>query len=65
MAWQDEQPPWGKGGKTPSPEEFIAELLKKLKAFFGSGNGSGSGATPGDEGGMGTVNAPPKSFLGG
>ncbi len=69
MAWQDEQPPWGKGGKTPSPEEFIAELLKKLKTFFGSGSGSGSssdsGAAPGDEGGMGTVNVPPKGFLGG
>ncbi len=49
MAWQDEQPPWGKGGKTPSPEDFIADLLKKLKASFGGGNG----APPGDEGGQG------------
>jgi len=67
MAWQDEQPPWGKGGKTPSPEEFIAELLKKLKSFFGSGSGSSSdsGAAPGNEGGQGTVNVPPKGFLGG
>ena len=43
MAWQDEQSPWGKGGRTPSPEEFIAELLKKLKQTFGGG-GSGAGA---------------------
>ena len=44
MAWQDEQPPWGKGGRTPSPEEFIADLLKKLKQTFGGG---GSSAPPG------------------
>jgi len=35
MAWQDEQPPWSKGGKTPSPEDFIADILKKLKTSFG------------------------------
>ena len=48
MAWQDEQPPWGKGGKTPSPEDLIADLLKKLKQTFGGG---GSPRPPGDEGG--------------
>ena len=45
MAWQDEQPPWGKGGRPQSPEDFIAELLKKLKSSFGGG---GSNVPPGD-----------------
>jgi membrane protease subunit HflK len=48
MAWQDEQPPWGRGGKTPSPEDLIADLLKKLKQIFGGG---GAARPPGDEGG--------------
>ena len=38
MAWQDEQSPWGKGGRTPSPEDFIAEFE------FWSGGGSGADA---------------------
>ena len=44
MAWQDEQPPWGKGGRSQSPEDFIAGLLKKLKESLGGG---GSGPPPG------------------
>ena len=47
MAWQDEQPPWGKGGRSKSPEDFIAELLKKLKESLGGG---GSGPPSGGEG---------------
>ncbi len=62
MAWQDEQPPWGKGGKTPSPEDFIAELLKKLKASFG---GSDNGAPPGEEGGPAPAGGPPAGLFGG
>ncbi len=62
MAWQDDQSPWGKGGKTPSPEEFITNLLKKLKASFGGG---GSGGVPGDEGGQGTEGGPRKGLFGG
>ena len=62
MAWQDEQPPWGKGGRTPSPEEFIAELLKKLKQTFGGG---GSGAPPGEEGGEPPAGRPPAGLFGG
>ena len=46
MAWQDGQPPWGKGGRPKSPEDFIAELLKKLKASF---SGGGGGVPPGGE----------------
>ena len=62
MAWQDEQPPWGKGGKTPSPEDFIAELLKKLKASFGGGGG----APPGDgDGSQGPIGGAPSGLFGG
>ena len=62
MAWQDEPPPWGKGGRTPSPEDFIADLLKKLKQTFGGG---GSGAPPGDEGGDVISGGTPSGLLGG
>src|SRR5210317_643526 len=48
MAWQDEQSPWGKGGKTPSPEQFIADILKKLKESFGGGGGTPPGGDNGD-----------------
>ena len=65
MAWQDNQSPWGKGGKTPSPEDFIADLLKKLKAAFSGGSGNGSGGVPGDEGGQGPAGGPPKRLFGG
>jgi membrane protease subunit HflK len=62
MAWQDEQPPWGRGGKTPSPEDFIADLLKKLKAFF---SGGGSGAPPGENGEPGVTGGSPSGIFGG
>jgi membrane protease subunit HflK len=62
MAWQDEQSPWGKGGRTPSPEDFIAELLKKLKQTFGGGS---SGAPPGEEGGEAPAGGPPTGLFGG
>lgn len=42
MAWQDQQPSWGKSGGPSSPEEFIAALLKKLKEAFGGDNASGA-----------------------
>ncbi len=62
MAWQDNQSPWGKGGKTPSPEEFIADLLKKLKSSFGGG----SGAPPdGGDGSQGPSGGSPARLFGG
>jgi membrane protease subunit HflK len=61
MAWQDEQSPWGKGGRTPSPEDIIAELLKKLKQAFGGGTG---GAPPGEEGGQAPAERPTGLFGG-
>jgi membrane protease subunit HflK len=62
MAWQDEQPPWGKGGKTPSPEDFIADLLKKLKAAF---SGGGSGGPPGTDEEAGTGGGSSSGLFGG
>ncbi len=62
MAWQDEQPPWGKGGRTPSPEDFIAELLKKLKQTFGGGGGSGPTGEGDDQAPIGGA---PKGLFGG
>jgi membrane protease subunit HflK len=62
MAWQDEQPPWGKGGKTPSPEEFIADILKKLKTLFGGMKGAPPGGGEGDQKPSGSS---PKGMFGG
>ena len=64
MAWQDEQPPWGKGGRSQSPEDFIAELLKKLKESF-SGGGSGPPPDGGEEGGSKPAGGAPKGLFGG
>ena len=61
MAWQDEQPPWGGGKKPSSPEDFIAELLKKLKQGFGGG---GKSDIPGEEDGQGPT-GPSPGFMGG
>jgi len=62
MAWQDEQPPWGKGGKTPSPEDFIADILKKLKTSFGGMKGAPPGGGEGDQKPSGSS---PKGMFGG
>ena len=59
MAWQDEQSPWGKGGRTPSPEDFIADLLKKIKETFGGGS---SRQPPGEEGGQTPSGGPPAGY---
>ncbi len=41
MAWDDQQPPWGKK-KPAGPEDLLAALLKKIKeAFEGHSMGSG------------------------
>ena len=61
MAWDDQQPPWGKPGRPSSPEDLIAALINKLKQSFsggnGSGNGSGQGGKPplGKGGGIGKI----------
>jgi len=50
MAWDDQQPPWGKKKGPQTPEELIALLLNKLKEFFDGGGekgGAGSGGRTG------------------
>jgi membrane protease subunit HflK len=44
MAWDDQQPPWGKPGKPSSPEELIAALINKLKQHFSGGKSGGDTA---------------------
>ena len=49
MAWDDQQPPWGKKKGPQTPEELIALLLGKIKEFFeGGGLGKKSGPGSGD-----------------
>ncbi len=62
MAYDDQEPPWGKSSGPKSPEEFLASFLKKLKDGFdgGGGNAGGDqgksdGGGPGKWGGIGFV----------
>lgn len=51
MAWDDQQPPWGRKKGPQTPEEVIALLLTKLKEFFEGGSGGGEkGPAGGDAG---------------
>jgi membrane protease subunit HflK len=34
MSMQDQQPPWGRKNKPQTPEEMVAQLIKKLQDFF-------------------------------
>ncbi len=34
MSNQDQQPPWGRKNKPQTPEEMVAQLIKKLQDFF-------------------------------
>ncbi len=43
MAWDDQQPQWGKKKRPATPEEFVAALLKKIKDAFDGGGNSGGG----------------------
>ena len=58
MAWDDQQPPWGKKKGPQTPEEVIALLLNKIKEFFDGGSGGG------EKGGTGTPGRPGPDFLG-
>jgi len=52
MAWDDQQPPWGRKKGPQTPEEFIAALINKAKAFFeGKGQGESAGSPAGQTGG--------------
>lgn len=45
MAYDDQEPPWGKGSGPKSPEEFLAALFKKIKDGF-EGGGGGAQRSP-------------------
>mgnify|MGYP001573234438 CR=1 FL=1 len=47
MAFDDQQPPWGKKKGPQTPEEVIALLLGKIKEFFEGGSGGGEKGTAG------------------
>jgi len=47
MAMNDQQPPWGKKNKPQTPEEMVAQLIRKLQEFFSEGKPQGSG--PGEQ----------------
>ncbi len=34
MPGQDQQPPWGKKKKSQTPEEMVAQFIKKIQAYF-------------------------------
>lgn len=38
MSNQDQQPPWGRKKKPQTPEEMVAQLIKKLQDFFSDNN---------------------------
>ena len=53
MSNQDQQPPWGRRNKPQTPEELVAQLIKKLQDFFSESkkpapdeNGGNSPETP-------------------
>ncbi|MCG6929444.1 MAG: FtsH protease activity modulator HflK [Desulfofustis sp.] len=37
MSDQDQQPPWGRKNRPQSPEEIVAQLIKKLQDYFSDG----------------------------
>ena len=43
MSLHDQQPPWGKKKKPQTPEELVAQLIKKLQDFFSEGPKQSSG----------------------
>ncbi len=56
MSNQDQQPPWGQKKKPQTPEEMVAQLIKKLQDFFSDS----SKKEPGKESQKAT--APPNPF---
>lgn len=43
MSNQDQQPPWGKKKKPQTPEEMVAQLIKKLQDYFSDSSKKGPG----------------------
>jgi len=45
MSNQDQQPPWGRKNKPQTPEEMVAQLIKKLQDFFSENQKQSPGPT--------------------
>ena len=48
MSNQDQQPPWGRKKRPQTPEEMVAQLIKKLQDFFSESKKPGSGSEGGE-----------------
>jgi membrane protease subunit HflK len=46
MAMNDQQPPWGKRNKPQTPEEMVAQIIKKLQDFFSEDKQPKGGSGP-------------------
>lgn len=49
MSLHDQQPPWGKKKKPQTPEDLVAQLIKKLQDFFSEGPQQPSGDSGGSD----------------
>lgn len=54
MSNHDQQPPWGKKKKPQTPEEMVAQIIKKLQDYFSESK------KPGDGGGGDDIEKPPR-----
>ncbi len=46
MSNQDQQPPWGQKKKPQTPEEMMAQLIKKIQDYFSGSSKKGPGQEP-------------------
>ena len=59
MSLHDQQPPWGKKKKPQTPEDLVAQLIKKLQDFFSES----PKRPPGDSGNSEQPSGPPLNPL--
>lgn len=60
MSMHDQQPPWGRRNKPQTPEEMVAQLIRKLQEFFSEDKSQG----PGDGNGEQQPRKPANPFAG-
>jgi membrane protease subunit HflK len=49
MSNQDQQPPWGRRKKPQTPEEIVAQIIKKVQDYFSEGKKPPPGGSNGDD----------------
>jgi membrane protease subunit HflK len=49
MSNQDQQPPWGRRKKPQTPEEIVAQIIKKVQDYFSEGKKPPPGGGNGDD----------------